>query len=633
MKLHYPAPGAVRSAEFSRLTGGLNLRELGYRLRADQSPCMKNMWWQDGVLQSRDGQVRIDDGTDRGRGWACCRELFHGYAFFHMGSFLWYGQPGETGITLRKLEKEVPGNKGVFFRYCDWLFYKNRGGFVRISAQTGGAEPFQAENMTDLAYVPVVAINARPGTGSGDPYQPENRLSGKKTLWYHPEAGVKRYQLPVAPVDRITEVRVDGKKLNLGADYRVDPEKGTVDFLKAPAVTDLPAPNRVSVTYEKANPEALASVMDCDLAFVAGGDRDICILLAGGRAQPNALFWNANDSLSMNPGYFPMTTFNLVGATNDPVTGFGSQYKDVIVLKAHSLGKLEFRLEQVEGRGTPLFTYTPVNDRVGCDLPDTIQLVENNLVFCNTDQGVHILLSSSAAYENNVACISGNVNGGGKEPREPGAIAGLLYDVRQGGGAVGWDDDSSYWLCANGHAYLWNYAVSRADDPGWFYQTGLEPVGFLAAGDHRLLHLDGQGRVTRFARVFTDYGQGFEKLYQFPVTDFGRTDRLKDVTGVQFAVRSDTESMVEIRYDTDYESRTDCTPIPTWDWTLGRMDLGGRVVGGYNLETPRYARLAARKPGCRHVRHFTMTLRNDRPGQDLAIVSAQIFYRFAGKER
>lgn len=633
MKLNYPAPNPTRAVEFPSLTGGLNLRQLGYRLRADQSPRMKNMWWQDGILQSRDGQVQIDDGTDRGRGWACCRELFHGYAFFHIGTDLWFGRPGKKTISLVWLAGEMPENKGVFFRYFDWLFYKNRGGFVRISFHPGEKVPFQARHMTDLAYEPVIIINAHPETGSGDLYQPENRLSPRKTLWYNPVKGVNLYQLPVHPVEQVLEVKVDGKLMTEGEDYRVDRAQGIVDFVKEPPVTDPPTPNSVAITYEKKNPEAMRSIMDCNLAFTAGGDRSICILLAGSEQQPNALFWNANDDLSMNPGYFPVSTYNLAGTTNDPITGFGNQYRDIIVLKAHSLGKLEFQIDQTEERKIPMFTYTPVNDRVGCDLPDTVQLVENNLVFCNTYQGVHILLSSSAAYENNVSCISFNVNGTGKDANDSKDIAGLLFDVRQGGQVVSWDDDSSYWLCANGHAYLWNYTISQAADPSWFYQTGIEPVGFLGTDDHRIIHLDRQGRVTLFARVFLDYGTAIEKVYQFPVLNFGSYDRLKDVTGALLAIRSDTESQVDIRYDTDYESRMDCTEIPSRTLHFGQTDLAGRVLGGYNLIGPRYVQTARRKPGCRHVRHFTMTLSNDRPDQDLAIVSAQIFFRFVGKER
>ena len=47
------------SVDFPRLDGGLNLWELDYRIKNNQSPEMKNMWWQDGVLQCRDGQTEL----------------------------------------------------------------------------------------------------------------------------------------------------------------------------------------------------------------------------------------------------------------------------------------------------------------------------------------------------------------------------------------------------------------------------------------------------------------------------------------------------------------------------------------------------------------------------------------------
>ena len=47
------------NVDFPRLDGGLNLWELDYRIKNNQSPEMKNMWWQDGVLQCRDGQTEL----------------------------------------------------------------------------------------------------------------------------------------------------------------------------------------------------------------------------------------------------------------------------------------------------------------------------------------------------------------------------------------------------------------------------------------------------------------------------------------------------------------------------------------------------------------------------------------------
>lgn len=611
-----PAAQKTYTVNFPQLNGGLNLWELDYRMDADQSPNMKNLWWQDGLLQCRDGQRYLSEQA-LGEGYTCFEGLFHGHAFFHIGSAIFCGDPEEDPMTLQSLGEGIPGNRGCFFRYLDWLFYKNRGGFYRIAH---GADGFLLEDMTELAYIPVVAINCHPGTGSGDLYQPENRLSPRKTVRYNAVDGVKEYCLPVSGISGVDKVCVDGTELEEGSGYTVDLSRGLVTFAQAPAVTDPPTNNTVSITYRKENPAAFAAVMDCPYAMVSGGDRQLCILLAGCTAQPNAIFWNSNDSLAMNPGYFPVSYYNLVGDAQDPVTGFGRQYGDTIVFKARSVGRLEFGVTEVEGRDSLSFAYTVINSRVGCDLPWSIQLIENNLVFCNTSQGVHIIRSSSAAYENNVESISRNVNGRERE--------GLLRDLRGSQVVTSFDDGDRYWLCVDGKVYLWDYVLSPFSDPSWFFFTAIPAVAFFQNSSRGLCHLDGQGRVTRFERVFSDYEKGIEKVYQFPTCHFGSYHRLKDVTDILVAVRSDTDTDITITYNTDYETRQDNTLIRSYSWRLSPRNLSRRYLG-----ISRYAHVVRRKPGCRHIRHFSMTFSNHTPGSDLAVVSAQIHYKFQGKER
>ena len=93
-------------------------------------------------------------------------------------------------------------------------------------------------------------------------------------------------------------------------------------------------------------------------------------------------------------------------------------------------------------------------------------------------------------------------------------------------------------------------------------------------------------------------------------------------------MRSDTDSEVDIRYDSDFETRWDKTQIRSLSWRLAPRNLAHRC-----LSRQRFAHVARRRPGCRHVRHFTMTLSNNTAGQDLALVSAQIFFKYQGKER
>ena len=703
-----PSQHATKMVDFPRLDGGLNLWEMDYRLNRNQSPEMKNLWWQDGVLQCRDGQrylygpsqdqlktplpEGVDPWVDLGTGYTCTSDLFWDHAFFHIGTKLYYMDPSAETPAMTELVSGVPENRGTFFRYNDGLFYKNRGAFIKVKYDPAKTPVFSASHVEDDAYTPIIVMNASPSTGSGDTYQPENRLSPKKTVQYNAaedqqmitkngdgstkvfdlgktaaadhlarvtdvyfgstlvntaiyttdvstgkvtfttappsdtiitfmaKFGVVTYQLPVKEVDAVTEVKVNGEVKAESTDYAVDLTKGQVVFVTAPPVSDPAVNNTVEITYSKANEDALNAIMDCPYAIVYGGSQDVCIVLGGCKKQPNAFFWCGNDSVGMNEAYWPMSFYNLAGDSEDGITGFGKQYGTLVIFKEKSLGKSAYSVEDVDDRDSISLTYTAINAKIGCDLPWTIQLIENNLVFCNTEGGVHIVRDSTSALENNIECLSRNVNGTDQRP-------GLLADVRASETVAGFDDGNHYWVVANGHAYLWDYLLSAWKDPSWFYFTNIAGAAFFRTVD-KSYHLDAHGRVTVFNRTFLDYWQAIEKVYQFPPQFFDSYDRLKDILYCIFTVRSDTDSVVRIRYDSDYETRHDQTEIRSLSWRLVPRNLAYRC-----LSIQRFAHVARRKPGCRHIRHFSVRLENNEPAQDLSIISAQIYFRYLGRDR
>ena len=441
------------------------------------------------------------------------------------------------------------------------------------------------------------------------------------------------YHLPVEYVDEISEVRVDNLVMREGSDYTVDLYGGVVTFLKAPPVTNPPTTNTVEIVYSKRNTTALNAVMDCPYCAVYGSGTQLCIVAAGSESQPNAVFWTGhavqwNDGMGdsgpvLNPSYWPMTYYNLVGDFQDPVTGFGKQYSQLIVFKKRSVGKLNSSVETIDGRDNLSLTYERVNDRIGCWCPGSIQLIENNLVFCDKS-GVYMLRSASAAYENNVLCISGKVNGSRERP-------GLLLDLETAGdGPVSsLDDGRRYWLAVNGHVWVWDYELSTAENPVWFYFTGIATPAAWFLADGSTYHLNTAGRVTKLGRTFTDYGAAIPKVYQFPVRNFGSYDRLKDVLDVLFSTRADVKSNTTVIYETDYENRADRVNIATEGYDrLSERDLTIR-----DLSVPRYAATFRRKPMCRHVRHFALRLENREAGCDLSLFFVQVQIRFLGKDR
>lgn len=613
---HMPNPKTEYTANFSNLDGGLNLSELEYRLKNDESPAMKNLLWREGVLCSRDGQGWVnEDMVSPGVGYAMHEKLFNGFLVAHIGTDLYCLNPKDDAPDWLPLGLTVPENRGCFFHYFDSLYYKNAGGYFEI---TYDAETDELSASAVEGYIPVLIINADPTTAAGTLYQPENRIQPKKTVWYNAVAGVTQYHLPVAPVQSVSEVKVDGAVLVEGTGYTVDLANGVVNFTTAPPVTNPATNNTVSITYSCQNDEAYASIMDCPYAATYGGTGDLCVVMGGCPAQPNAIFWNGNN-IAMDPSYYPMNQYQFCGDTNDRVTGFGKQQSYLVIFKAHSIGRVKQDTQNVDGRLTIDMPYVAINDKIGCDCPYSIQLIDNNLVWCNTDQGVHILKDSSYAYENNVECVSKKVNGGPTK-------SGLLDNVRRAA-PVSFDDSRRYWLCSDGNVWVWDYENSSYKDPSWYYLTNINAVAFASEYD-QVWHLNAEGMLTAFKRTFRDYGEAIEKSYRFATQFFGGYDRLKNVNSVLIAMRPDTNSTAQLTYITDYETRRDLTPLSHLSWHLVPRDLSFRSLAGIG-----FGAVFRRRPMCRRVRHFSMQLDNNVPGEDLNVVSAQVLYNYQGRLR
>ena len=66
-----PSPKTEYVQEFTNLYGGLNLRDADYRLKANESPEMKNLLWKDGTLRSRKGQRWLSSAAGPCAGESC----------------------------------------------------------------------------------------------------------------------------------------------------------------------------------------------------------------------------------------------------------------------------------------------------------------------------------------------------------------------------------------------------------------------------------------------------------------------------------------------------------------------------------------------------------------------------------
>jgi len=231
--------------------------------------------------------------------------------------------------------------------------------------------------------------------------------------------------------------------------------------------------------------------------------------------------------------------------------------------------------------------------------------------------------------------LSRNVNGSDSRP-------GLLRAVRNSDVVCALEDGERYWVCAGGESYVWDHGLSPAARPSWFYFTNIPAVSFFRgdsqAGDwepilpytgaRRIYHLDGQGRISCFARIFRDYGEAIEKSYRFATQSFGTYEQQKNIKKIVIAMRSDTDTVVNVSYRTDLQERRDLTPIVSYSWRLVPRNLLFRYLG-----VQRFVHVAVRKPNCRHVQLFALVLENAEPGCDMSVVSAEITAALVSEER
>ena len=634
---HLPNPKTTYTVNFPRLDGGLNLYELSYRLNVNESPDMQNLHWRNGALGCRDGQtwlIEPAESTPAEVGYAASPDFFWGRIFVHVDDEIRCYDPTAQTPAYAVLKTGLQLNRGTFFRYGAYLMYKQAGGYYRIAYNPAGLTPqamFPVTSADDNAFVPVTYINANPTTHAGTAYQPENRLSKAKTIWYSAEAGITRYTLPYGTddnhTDAVTTVVVDGVTQMVNTDYTVTIDtvnkQAYVDFTTAPPVATPFEANTVRITYTSTGFDAYNSVMSCPYAIVYGGDQNLCVVLGGCAAQPNAYFWSGNDDLSMNPFYFPMEHYNFAGDTESQINGFGKQQGFLVVLSHKGVGKATFGTTTTSSDRLQIeMPYTAINSKIGCDSPWSIQLVDNNIVFYNLEHGVCLITDSSAAHENNIVEI-------GKKIKGNDVRFGLQYDADYAGvqNVFSTVYNDQYWIVANGSAYVWDFRLSEYNDPTWFHYTNIKGLSFTVHVE-TLYHLSADGGATVFKEgSYTDYGEGIHKVYQFATQMMGSYDRLKNVTSVIFVVRSETNTVADIRYITDYEERDDLTPLGIFSWSLVPRNLTFRYLG-----TGNFAEVFRRRPMCRHVRHFTMRLTNDANNADLSVISAELQFNFQGRQ-
>ena len=600
-------------------TGGMNCTDAPFLLPANESPLLQNLTLRGGALRSRRGKLQIASAPTGVL--SCAPFLFRGWMLLHVQDRIRAVKLIETddGVpvgTSREpfADPAFPLVPGVWFRYREDVYYKTKGAYLRISPDGDALRGTRLcdEDASTRVYVPVIQLNTDPETGAGERYQAENRFGAGRKVRFNAKAAVTDYQLPEREIDRVVMVKIDG---TLTVDYTVDTENGVVSFFTAPPVSDPPANNTVEIWYRKANPEAYQSILDCTAAAVFGGAQGLCVVLGGCDAQPNAFFWSGNNGLVMDPTYFPMEQYNLAGDADAPITAFGRQQNMLVVFQESAMGRVSFGMTEVGGLQKITMDYTRISAAVGCDLPGSLQLVGNNLVWASRRHGVCRLRDTTAASENNVQILSRKIHG---EPGRLGLLRALYEAERQHVRSV--NTGRRYLLVLGDQAFEWNHERSAPENPAWFSHTGLRCVGLVPEAGERLFSVSADGRISEFADTCADFDEAIEKICELPPRTLGAFHRFKAICGVLFTTCGDAEMNTHLTWSCDFAEREDPT------------NLTVTIPAGQEPNRS-FAAVFRRNPGFHSLRHLSARLYNYSAGEDLSFVSAQIIYEYRGRQR
>ncbi|MBQ1250433.1 MAG: hypothetical protein IIY00_02380, partial [Clostridia bacterium] len=461
-----PAPSAERICNIPSLAGGLNIHDDPVRLAEDQSPELVNLWWKDGLLRSRPSltsAVRLPGDVDSG--CACYPHLYHGYYIVHRGTRLFALSEDLRSFTEIPVDHvfytDAEGDRifglpevyGTFVLHNGLLYYKTSKIYIVIE------EDLSVDSVNP--FCPTYLINADPGTpGAGDLYQPLNRLCRSFYVTYSPAADKTTefyapfYDCAAIDVEILDETGEWVAVNDFGSFNNTNRQTRGVHIVNETEI--VAGQNNVRILWSRQTSKAFktqyAQLMSCNLAAVYGGGAGLCMVLAGCSDQPNAWFWSANTDISMDPTYFPMEHYNLAGDFSDPITALGQQQNKLVIFQKSRIGGAQFGTVDIDGRTFITMDYAAIHPTIGCDLPGSVQLIENNLVFANRDRGIFLLRDTTAAGENTIAHLSDNIE---RSPDQ----AGLLKDLKQNSTAVSMNDGERYWLLIGDHAWLWDYRL------------------------------------------------------------------------------------------------------------------------------------------------------------------------------
>ena len=549
--------------------GGLNLFDLEFEQEVNQSPYLKNVMYRNGAFGKRFGQEVYSTYDNE----------VYASIYFDESIFVHSGTKSYRGNT--EIYSGLPTVSGIFITFAQKLYYMISSGFYEYNGST-----FAPIN----SYVPDFIINCKPdGSSGGDVIDDLNILGDYFKLSYNGTAGTTVYHVSeydgadgegiidwsVRPTIWVDEVETNA--------FTVNTTNKTITFNTAPGEGDL---NVVMQFKLKSNifTTQRSQILGSKFYDTFGGANNSRLFVAGGGASK--YYWSGAYDIS----YFPENNYATLGNTEEDITGFGRQYNVLIVFKPREVYSIYSYTETSnttvveENIGLESFRSQLVNASVGCDAPNSIQLVNNLLTWFNSKEGICTLVSTNVQDERNVRLISRNI-----DRTNTFGVAGILDLIDDPSTVQSIDYNNKYFIVfpTEGLCYMWDYEIapyrysstSGETNPrqlAWFLFDKFYVKQFLKVGKQLLYvstykddNVDFSKSLVKLNGSFADLdynGDGendaIEAEYMTPFFQFGSPEMLKNVKNIYVQCRGDNNALINMSYLTDDSSEPESEPEP-----------------------------------------------------------------------
>lgn len=563
------------TAVMPTFSGGLNLHAGQAQIADTELADCENLLYENGQLRTRDGfvpgasarypyaehTVESRHFTHRGRVWWWEQTTFtqHGGPYTR---FTLYECRQANCEPIERFRHDCYGGvqtglcvpSGGARRDCRLLVYLSDGSVFGVG--DGGAV-----DLTDEVYRPLCRINGTPtltrdGAVSGVAVEGRNRLTPQFRLAFTADGEGLYYPLPSdatalsATVGTVTYLRDDSS-----GEYTLRSERGVCWFERAGVATALPAGahNAVVITATgEASPFPIYEMRSgCWYGGQGNSPEGTRLFLMG---ESDTLIYSAAD----DPLYFPDSCYLRVGSPCEAITALGRQRDDLIVFKQRELYAVGYRqgetvhADAVESglitdlhAAVAVFPLTLIDDTVGCDLPDTVEVLDGQLIWGCRDRTVYTLCDPTSALPYRIKELNRAVSSDFLP--YPRTVSGVTFRSRY---YLLWD--GALWVYGDGVWFRWSWP-----------QNGATPLAVLATDVLLVLGEDDQRRYLFFqgGDDVTVTGESFPVIGRMRTKsfDFGTPETYKAVTAV--AAEAGGRN-IRPRYHTERETVTDSIHTP-----------------------------------------------------------------------